>query len=84
MSAVYQVLKDGEPLPGVNLYAHERKANEHAEGLNRIVIERTMKECNQLHGAIRGKNRSTLEVMINRVVKPPYTVVKRSVVDSWG
>jgi hypothetical protein len=84
MSAVYEVLKDGKRLQGDSLFAHERMARKLADEMNRNVIKKTMKEANQLSGAIRGKNKNTLEEMIDRVAKPPYTVVRLNVNNQWG
>ena len=84
MSAVYEVLKDGERYAGGYFFAHERMAQKRADELNHTVITNIMLEANKLPGAIRGANKQRFREMIDEVAKPPYTVVRQNVNTRWG
>jgi len=82
MSAVYEVLKNGERYGGT-VFTHERMAQKRADELNHTVITDIMKEANRLPGAIRGANRDRFREMIDEVAKPPFTVVRLHVNNQW-
>ena len=84
MSAIYEVLKNGARLYGGTFFTSERMAQKRADELNHTVIKNIMKEANKLPGAIRGANRDRFREMIHEVAKPPFTVFRQSVNDSWG
>ncbi|QDP53579.1 MAG: hypothetical protein GOVbin556_43 [Prokaryotic dsDNA virus sp.] len=83
MSVIYEILKDGQRLGGGSFYSQKNRAQEKVDQMNKNVIQRIMFEANRMNGAIRGANKDEFRNMIDQVAKPPYTVKKVLVDDSW-
>lgn len=82
-SYIYQVMKDGKAIYG-GFYHYESAAQNYVDERNYEFILRTMKEINRMNGALRGANKPLFMEMVQKVAKPPYTVKKVHVNNSYN